>query len=57
LSPGSGLESIRILNTNIEYYSSDVEDKILALPSGLLARYLRLTDMMIEHGSNLGLNH
>lgn len=45
------------MNWNIEYYSSDVEDKILTLPSGLLARYLRLTDMMIEHGSNLGLPH
>ncbi|PHS59183.1 MAG: hypothetical protein COB17_01285 [Sulfurimonas sp.] len=45
------------MNWNIEYYSSDVEDNILALPSGLLARYLRLTDMMIEHGSNLGLPH
>jgi len=45
------------MNWNIEYYNSDVEDKILELPSGLLARYLRLTDMMIEHGSNLGLPH
>lgn len=45
------------MNWNIEYYNSDVEDKILTLPSGLLARYLKLTDMMIEHGSNLGLPH
>jgi len=45
------------MNWNIVYYSSDVEERILTLPSGLLARYLRLTDMMIEHGSNLGLPH
>jgi len=45
------------MNWNIKYYNSDVEDKILTLPSGLLARYLRLTDMMIEHGFNLGLPH
>ncbi|MCK5537581.1 MAG: type II toxin-antitoxin system RelE/ParE family toxin [Bacteroidales bacterium] len=29
----------------------------MALPSGLLARYLRLTDMMLIYGSNLGLPH
>jgi phage-related protein len=45
------------MNWNIKYYSGDVEDKILALSSGLLARYLRLTEMMLEHGSNLGLPH
>lgn len=27
------------------------------MPSGLLARYLRLTDMMLEFGSNLGMPH
>ncbi len=27
------------------------------LPDGLLARYLRLTDLMIEFGGNLGLPH
>ena len=41
----------------IEYFNNDVENKILSLPDGLLARYLRLTDMMIVHGSNLGLPH
>ena len=45
------------MNWDIEYFNNDVEDAILTLPDGLLARYLRLTDMMIEHGSNLGLPH
>ncbi len=27
------------------------------LPSGLLARYLRLADLMIEFGPNLGMPH
>ena len=27
------------------------------MPEGLLARYLRLTDLMLEFGSNLGLSH
>lgn len=30
---------------------------ILPLPAGLLARYLHLTDLMIEYGSNLGMPH
>jgi len=42
---------------NIEYYSKNVEGSILSLPDGLLARYLRLTDLMIEFGPNLGLPH
>ena len=46
-----------IMSWKIVYYSSAIESKILALPPGLLARYLRLTDMMIMHGSNLGLPH
>jgi phage-related protein len=45
------------MNWNIEYFNNDVESSILSLPDGLLARYLRLTDMMIVHGSNLGLPH
>ncbi len=42
---------------SIEYYNSEVENKILSLPNGLLARYLRITDLMLEFGSNLGLPH
>ena len=40
---------------SIQYYSSEVEKEVLSLPSGLLARYLRLTDLMLEFGSNLGM--
>ena len=45
------------MNWSIEYYNSNVEKKILSLPNGLLARYLRLTDLMLEFGSNLGMPH
>ncbi len=45
------------MNWSIEYYDSRVEDSILELPDGLLARYLRLTDLMLEFGPNLGLPH
>lgn len=42
---------------SIEYYSNTVEKLILKLLSGLLARYLRLTDLMLEFGPNLGMPH
>lgn len=42
---------------DIEYYNSSVEAFVLDLPPGLLARYLRLTDMMLQFGSNLGMPH
>ncbi|MBF0451943.1 MAG: type II toxin-antitoxin system RelE/ParE family toxin [Candidatus Magnetomorum sp.] len=45
------------MNWNIIYYNEILEENILSLPSGLLARYLRLTDMMIKFGPNLGLPH
>ena len=41
----------------IKFYNENLEDQILNLPDGLLARYLRLTDLMIEFGANLGLPH
>jgi phage-related protein len=42
---------------SIEYYNQTVEQAVLRLPSGLLARYLRLTELMIEFGPNLGMPH
>jgi phage-related protein len=41
----------------IKYYSPKLEKEILSFPDGLLARYLRLTDLMCEFGSNLGMPH
>ena len=41
----------------IKYFSEDVESGVLSLPDGLLARYLHLTDLMMEYGSNLGMPH
>ena len=45
------------MSWHIEYFSNKLESDILNLPTGLLARYLRLTDMMTEFGSNLGMPH
>lgn len=42
---------------SIEYPYKDVNKFILNLPAGLLARYLRLTDLMQSEGSNLGMPH
>lgn len=42
---------------SIHYHTEAVESFVLGLPSGLLARYLRLTDMMLEFGPNLGMPH
>jgi len=41
----------------IKYFSTRVANEILGMPDGLLARYLRLTDLMEKFGSNLGLPH
>ncbi len=45
------------MNWSIEYYSPKLESEVLALPDALLARYLHLTDLMLEFGSNLGMPH
>jgi len=42
---------------SINYYNSNVENAILDLPDGLLAKYLRLTDLILEFGPNLGMPH
>ena len=41
----------------IIYYDEGVEEAVLSLPDGLLARYVRLTDTMEQHGPNLGMPH
>lgn len=45
------------MDWKIEYYSVIVQRDILALPAGLLARYLHLTDRMIAFGPSLGMPH
>ncbi|HPH05824.1 MAG TPA: type II toxin-antitoxin system RelE/ParE family toxin [Methylotenera sp.] len=41
----------------ITYYSTGVENEVLALPVGLLARYDVLTKRMKDAGANLGEPH
>lgn len=39
----------------ITYFNEDVQKSLLDWPKGLLAKYLRITDLMLENGANLGL--
>lgn len=41
----------------INYYNDGLEEAILELPDSLLARYIKLTELMEVHGANLGMPH
>jgi phage-related protein len=42
---------------SIEYASPAVEQAISKLPPGMAAKYVHLTDLMMEFGANLGMPH
>ena len=41
----------------IENHDEKLQQAVLALPAGLLARYLHLTDRMVQYGPDLGMPH
>jgi phage-related protein len=41
----------------IQYHDEKLQAAVLALPAGLLARYLHLTDRMVLYGPDLGMPH
>ena len=41
----------------IAYFREDLQDAILAFPSGIQARYIHLTERMIAFGPDLGMPH
>ena len=41
----------------ITYYNEGLEQEILELPDSLLARYIKLTELMETHGADLGMPH
>lgn len=41
----------------INYYSDNLQEEILNLPDTLLARYLKLTELMQAHGADIGMPH
>lgn len=42
---------------NITYYSDEVQEEILSWPAGIKARYIKITDLMLTFGANLGMPH
>jgi phage-related protein len=45
------------MNWTITYYSESVQNEILAMPAGFLARFLKYTDRMECYGPDLGMPH
>ena len=45
------------MNWSIKYYSESVQEEVLALPAGFLARFLRYADRMELYGPDLGMPH
>ena len=41
----------------VTFYSQRVEEEILALPAGILARFLRYAERMEAYGPDLGMPH
>jgi phage-related protein len=42
---------------NIKYYSESLQEELLAMPAGFLARFLRYADRMEIYGPDLGMPH
>ena len=45
------------MHWTITYYSESVQNEILAMPAGFLARFLKYTDRMELYGPDLGMPH
>ncbi|MDA8082202.1 MAG: type II toxin-antitoxin system RelE/ParE family toxin [Nitrospiraceae bacterium] len=45
------------MSWTITYFSKSVQQEILSMPAGFLARYLRYTDRMEVFGPDLGMPH
>jgi phage-related protein len=41
----------------IVYYNDEIQDAIMALPAGIQARYIHLTERMMKFGPDLGMPH
>lgn len=42
---------------SVSYYSEKVQKRVLPLPTGILADYLRIVELLQEHGIDLGMRH
>ncbi len=45
------------MDWEIKYHDEKLQTAVLALPPGILARYLHCTDRMLEFGPDLGMPH
>ena len=45
------------MSWTVTFYDTDVESEILALPAGLLARFVRYSERMEVYGPDLGMPH
>jgi phage-related protein len=45
------------VNWRVTFYSSAVENEILALPAGMVARFIRYAERMEVFGPDLGMPH
>jgi len=45
------------MNWTVTFYSDRVEEEILALPAGFLARFIRCAEKMEHYGPDLGMPH
>jgi phage-related protein len=45
------------MNWEIKYHDDKLQEAILKLPSGILARYFHCTDRMLVFGPDLGMPH
>ena len=45
------------MNWRISFYSSELQEKILGLPTGFVARFLRYAERMEVYGPDLGMPH
>ena len=45
------------MNWEIKYHNEKLQEEVLALPKGILARYFHCTDRMLEFGPDLGMPH
>jgi phage-related protein len=45
------------MNWSITYYNERVRREVMAMPAGIVADYVRLTDAMAVHGADLRMPH
>ena len=41
----------------IDYFNEDLQGEILNFPETILARYIKLTEIMKDHGADIGMPH